>query len=735
MNLRFEGTRVTKGHLVFAVFLASVCLSAPARAGEGEGLDLQGLLSKPGVRLVVVEFYATWCKPCMEAAPRWRQLHERYRDRGLRLVAVSVEDQGTCAAPDWSPDLVICDDEGALKEAWGVDALPQAFLWSWQGHLLVPRGHVDQVEAAVEAWMERIPRVLVADPVDGQGRPAPRGPGIKRVVRAELSRLAKVEVVADQETRETLRQLRQEGHGLRYDAQSVCRLGEEIAPNSRLDITVGTSKNGERIDLEFFSLETGCLTAAAHAPVRDGDRGAAAKVAVARLTRELTGVDSGEGSADEARDDPGDPGAFTSVRFVSTPSGAEVTVDGRAVCREGGTPCTEVVRRGRRQVTMRGDGFREQSEVRDIIPGGVVSYTLQRAQGWLTVEAEPAGAQVFVNGAHIHKVPVLDLALQPGTHTVTVRSPCMRDEVRTVEIAQDTLTRLEVALEPAMGALKVVSVDEHANVVEAELYADGVHVDHVPGVVTLHTCTRKIRIQGEGREWSGPAKVQQEKTVPLNVVLEPVEPVHVEDSVPNSASPTAEPKRGLDAWYLNLFLGAFAGLPWGPDDPPGTLGGIGFSGGASMDIRVWRWLYVNTGLLFRQLNIEWKHPYISDGIDIQASPTNRKQQHLSYLKIPFGLQFAGSMYTKAPQNRGRYFVGLGGYLSFLLGHDGPLAIRHLGDVDGGVALDIGLSFNFGPFGGAYACLRGEIGLGHLLHLPEGDGVHALAGGGYAGWSF
>ncbi|CAN0529769.1 unnamed protein product, partial [Laminaria digitata] len=48
--------------------LLGLLVSTPATAG---GLDLGAWVARPGVRLVVVEFYATWCEPCMKAVPQW----------------------------------------------------------------------------------------------------------------------------------------------------------------------------------------------------------------------------------------------------------------------------------------------------------------------------------------------------------------------------------------------------------------------------------------------------------------------------------------------------------------------------------------------------------------------------------------------------------------------------------------------------------------------------------------
>ncbi len=56
--------------------------------------QLAEVLAEKTGKVVLVNFWASWCTPCLKEIPTLVELAERYRDRGFELVPVSLDDPG-----------------------------------------------------------------------------------------------------------------------------------------------------------------------------------------------------------------------------------------------------------------------------------------------------------------------------------------------------------------------------------------------------------------------------------------------------------------------------------------------------------------------------------------------------------------------------------------------------------------------------------------------------------------
>ncbi len=84
---------------------------------------------------LVVEFWATWCGPCVEQIPRWNSLAQRFKGK-IQFVAITAEDPDTVAEflkkrpmEGW----LALDLDGTVHQDYGVEGIPRTFLLDARG--------------------------------------------------------------------------------------------------------------------------------------------------------------------------------------------------------------------------------------------------------------------------------------------------------------------------------------------------------------------------------------------------------------------------------------------------------------------------------------------------------------------------------------------------------------------------------------------------------------------------
>jgi thiol-disulfide isomerase/thioredoxin len=104
--------------------------------------DLSGSawqLSDRRGRVVLVNFWATWCPPCREETPGLVRLYRSYRPRGVEMVGIDMDDDPAQAVPGFVrsfhiPYPVLVPDSG-FDLANEIDSLPTTLLIDRQGRI------------------------------------------------------------------------------------------------------------------------------------------------------------------------------------------------------------------------------------------------------------------------------------------------------------------------------------------------------------------------------------------------------------------------------------------------------------------------------------------------------------------------------------------------------------------------------------------------------------------------
>ena len=116
-------------------------------------------------KAVYVDFWASWCAPCLTSLPLYNELYHKYRDQGLEIVAINVDnpvEDGLDFLLDTPLDFLIpADPDGDSAELFGVIGMPTSYLISPEGEVTLV--HMGFRNGDIEIIEEEIQKVLSGD--------------------------------------------------------------------------------------------------------------------------------------------------------------------------------------------------------------------------------------------------------------------------------------------------------------------------------------------------------------------------------------------------------------------------------------------------------------------------------------------------------------------------------------------------------------------------------------------
>lgn len=123
-------------------------------------------------KVVIVDFWATWCNPCMVEIPWFQEFERKYKDRGFEVVGISMDDDGWKAINPFVAKRklnyrVVLGDDKTGDQYGGLEALPTTFVIDRNGR--IASAHVGLPVAGKKDFEDAILQLLEA--------PAPAGDG------------------------------------------------------------------------------------------------------------------------------------------------------------------------------------------------------------------------------------------------------------------------------------------------------------------------------------------------------------------------------------------------------------------------------------------------------------------------------------------------------------------------------------------------------------------------------
>jgi len=127
----------------------------------GAKIDLASYRGK----VVVLDFFATWCEPCRMLAPELKSFYDRHKGNGVVVIAVSIDEgpdaikEVTSYRKEFGLTYPIVMDNGQVGRMFGVFSLPTTIIIDADGrirnkHLGIPDNYAKVLEAEISPLLK-----------------------------------------------------------------------------------------------------------------------------------------------------------------------------------------------------------------------------------------------------------------------------------------------------------------------------------------------------------------------------------------------------------------------------------------------------------------------------------------------------------------------------------------------------------------------------------------------------
>jgi thiol-disulfide isomerase/thioredoxin len=113
-------------------------------------------------QVVYVDFWASWCIPCKKSFPWMNAMHQKYKNQGLKIIAINVDEDSADAdkflANTPADFTILRDPKGKLAKQYKLIGMPSSLLFDTQGKLV--SRHVGFKKSKIESYEAEFKKLL-----------------------------------------------------------------------------------------------------------------------------------------------------------------------------------------------------------------------------------------------------------------------------------------------------------------------------------------------------------------------------------------------------------------------------------------------------------------------------------------------------------------------------------------------------------------------------------------------
>jgi cytochrome c biogenesis protein CcmG/thiol:disulfide interchange protein DsbE len=133
--------------IVLAVFLFTACAAQPEKRQKAPNFSLQTQngkvieLSKLKGKVVLVNFWATWCPPCRAEIPDFIEVYNTYKSKGFEIVGIALDEDGWSKVAPYIEKIkmnypVVLGSAKVVQQYGGIEAIPTTFIVDKNGYIV-----------------------------------------------------------------------------------------------------------------------------------------------------------------------------------------------------------------------------------------------------------------------------------------------------------------------------------------------------------------------------------------------------------------------------------------------------------------------------------------------------------------------------------------------------------------------------------------------------------------------